>query len=469
MDSDVNPIIHFLEVGVHKGFNPNPNFDTNFYCNRYPDIYEKNINPFVHYIKYGLDEHRLTKFLSIEEIFNMNFSNIQDVEDYLIILNSNLFDSEYYCEKYGLDSDVNPIIHFLEVGVHKGFNPNPNFDTNYYLSQNPNIQNFNINPFIFYLKYDSSNVLTKNFSIDEILSQNLKLCLKGKDNYLFLINDENNEIRQHFDFTYENKFNKSHFLEEYYFKKELFEDNGIEYFFFCIPDKSIVCKDFLPFHFDKIKRNVDSVKEIIDFKDYLNHLHYFKFDTHINYFGGHVLSFKFLNHMDKKLTMGAWNNLLDTNVKEINEFWDSDLLSDKNWSYSKKEQLELKNIPTEKFNLVLKPLVLSSIPIPDKFKFYHKRESFHWYNPYSFSDKSVLIFRDSTFDLLKWYFSFYYRDIFLCWDHATVDENLIKFINPDVIIEARVERFIDNLATPDWVKNKKIYFWSNINIFGDSL
>ena len=203
---------------------------------------------------------------------------------------------------------------------------------------------------------------------------------------------------------------------------------------------------------------MDSVKEIIDFKDYLNHLHYFKFDTHINYFGGQVLSFKFLNHMDKKLTISAWNDLLDMNFKEITEYWNSDLLSDNNWSYSKKEQLKLKNFSYEKYNLVLKALVLSSIPIPNEFKFYHERESFHWYNPYSFSDKSVLIFRDSTFDLLKWYFAFYYRDIFLCWDHSTVDENLIKFINPDVIIEARVERFIYNLITPEWVKNKKNIF-----------
>ena len=37
----------------------------------------------------------------------MNFS-----EDYKIINESNLFDSEYYCEKYGLDSDVNRLFIF---------------------------------------------------------------------------------------------------------------------------------------------------------------------------------------------------------------------------------------------------------------------------------------------------------------------------------------------------------------------
>ena len=49
---DINPIIHYLKVGFKKGYNPHPNFDTNFYLNNYPDVKQKSINPLIHYLKY---------------------------------------------------------------------------------------------------------------------------------------------------------------------------------------------------------------------------------------------------------------------------------------------------------------------------------------------------------------------------------------------------------------------------------
>ena len=94
----------------------------------------------------------------------------------------------------------------------------------------------------------------------------------------------------------------------------------------------------------------------------------------------------------------------------------------------------------------------------DDFKSFGIRESFYWENPNSFSDKTALIFRDSTFNYFQWYFAFYFKEIFLYWDHGTVDDELIRLVNPDVIIEARVERFIENSITPDWVKNKENIF-----------
>ena len=44
------------------------------------------------------------------------------------------------------------------------------------------------------------------------------------------------------------------------------------------------------------------------------------------------------------------------------------------------------------------------------------------------------------------------------WDHRSLDERIIKFFKPYVIIEARTERFIDILHKSDWVKNKKDIF-----------
>ena len=75
---------------------------------------------------------------------------------------------------------------------------------------------------------------------------NLKRSLKGKAGYLFLVNDSNNEIRQHYDQTYLNKFNVQLFNKILESRKYFCKSKNIKYYFFMVPDKSIVCKDFCP-------------------------------------------------------------------------------------------------------------------------------------------------------------------------------------------------------------------------------
>lgn len=58
---DLDPLIHFIKFGWKENRNPSPNFDTSYYFKQYPDVADKNINPLIHYIKYGLKEGRQTK------------------------------------------------------------------------------------------------------------------------------------------------------------------------------------------------------------------------------------------------------------------------------------------------------------------------------------------------------------------------------------------------------------------------
>ena len=461
LDEDIDPILHFLEIGVHKGFNPNPNFDTKFYLNYNKDISMHNINPFVHYILYGFDEHRIPKFLSLDEINKLNFSSLELVEDYLVIYYSNQFDSEYYIQQYNLDEDIDPILHFLEIGVHKGFNPNRHFDISYYTTHNLKAKNSNINPFIYFLKYDNFNFLSlKEYNLEDILSLGLKHSLKGKNGFLFLINDANNEIRQHFDSKYINKFNSKKFLDEYNFKKKLFKDNNIEYYFFDVPDKSVVCKNLLPFQLNNInlKRNVDLINEIIDFKEYLNYSCYYKFDSHINFKGGEILSFLILNHIDNKFNVNEWNNIITTEYQEEKYIRNNDLLYPQNWSYSYKEREHILNQINNDAEIIIKPKTVTSLEIKDEFKFCKKRPSHYFYNPNSYSDKTALIYGDSTFEFFMPYFEFYFRNMFYYWDHSSLNDKLIHYVNPNMIIELRIERFIDNLISPEWVVNKNDIF-----------
>lgn len=63
IDKNVNCIKHYLKIGVYKYFNPSPNFNTKFYLDEYLDVRKSGLNPFVHYIIWGIGEGRKSKFI----------------------------------------------------------------------------------------------------------------------------------------------------------------------------------------------------------------------------------------------------------------------------------------------------------------------------------------------------------------------------------------------------------------------
>lgn len=293
-------------------------------------------------------------------------------------------------------------------------------------------------------------------SFKDVNFGNLKLTLKGLNNYYFLVNDSNNELKQHFDSKFNNNFNPISFNENLRFKREIFNQHNIEYYYFVVPDKSIICKEFLPFEYDVINRNINYIDDFIDFSDKLESKHYFKLDSHINYDGGRTLTFYFLNFIDKLFTKNIYEKLLSngTSKEIIHRF---DLLDEKNWSYSNEEKFKFDL--DEKISIsVPSNLIEAFDEIPSEFNFDGVRKSEFFKNENSFSDLRVLVFRDSNTNLLKWFFSFYFREIFFYWDHGYVNEDVIKWFNPDMIIELRTERLLENIPTPLWVQNKQNIF-----------
>jgi HAD superfamily hydrolase (TIGR01549 family) len=57
--ADVDPLLHFVKFGWKERRNPSPNFDTSYYLNANPDVLQSGINPLIHYIRYGRKEGRL--------------------------------------------------------------------------------------------------------------------------------------------------------------------------------------------------------------------------------------------------------------------------------------------------------------------------------------------------------------------------------------------------------------------------
>jgi hypothetical protein len=54
----IDPIEHYLTVGVTEGRQPSAFFDAGFYLWVYPDLGASGVNPLLHYIEYGSRENR---------------------------------------------------------------------------------------------------------------------------------------------------------------------------------------------------------------------------------------------------------------------------------------------------------------------------------------------------------------------------------------------------------------------------
>ena len=392
------------------------------------------MNPLRHYILYGKDGFRLP--------LPYNY-DIKYKKDYAIIYNSDLFDEGWFREKYGISQDIDPIIYYLENWATQDLNPSPHFDTKWYLTEYVDVKKNGMNPLRHYILYGKKEGrISKLYTFSELDKLNLKHCIRGRKNFYFLINDTNNEIKQHFDENYKNQFNKDVFNQDFVFKKKYF---GKQYYYFIVPDKSIICKNLIPFKFKSFKRNLDLIN-IPDFSEKLDEKCYYDKDTHQNIEGAKRLSYYILNYIDPSFTQIEYNKYLkECNITEKSE--PHDLLSHINWSYSFKEK---KNIKINKI-MAPTPIDIQYLNIPERFSKNKNRASEYIYNPNSYSNQRALIFRDSSTTPLKHFLCLYFREMFLYWDHLSLNKDLIDWFNPDMIIEIRIERFIENYFTPDWI------------------
>ena len=335
----------------------------------------------------------------------------------------------------------------MEHGVEEGLNPSAYFDTLWYLKEYSEVKDFHLNPFAHYIKYGKDQgYLPKMYKINQIEKLPLKKSFRGKNHYFFLVNDSNNELKQHFDKNYVKNFSVEKFNRDFIFKKNFFNSLGINYYYFFVPDKSVVCKDLLPIIHDSPIRNLDKLQYIPDFSKNLTINDFWKVDSHLNLNGAKKLSFNILNYIDNSFKIDDYNLFLSECIIQ-DELDPSDLLREQNSSYSLLDRQKIKRESLK--NYIPKELVYKQIP--EKFAKCGTRDSEHIFNPNSFSNLKVLIFRDSSLSNMKNYLSSYFREMFLYWDHMDLNKDLIKYYKPDMILEIRIERFMEGYKTADWI------------------
>ena len=125
---NMNPLVHYVKYGVKEGRHPHPLFDSHYYLAQNRDVAKFRINPLAHFVKYGVREERDPNLL---------------------------FDVGYYLAQNPdvAESGVNPVAHYLEIGAGKGVNPSPLFDSNNYLAHNPDVAVSGMNPLVHFVLY----------------------------------------------------------------------------------------------------------------------------------------------------------------------------------------------------------------------------------------------------------------------------------------------------------------------------
>lgn len=288
-----------------------------------------------------------------------------------------------------------------------------------------------------------------------------KKTIEGKDDYYFLVNDTNNEIRQHYDKSYEVRFDFDKFIFSLLSKQSYLNAMGMTYNFFVAPDKSVTMRKYLPFDTDVPVRVVDSLKGYVyDLLDVISEEDVLKNDTHVT----SLSSLKIVPYIISKIHDVSYDQIreeISQNLKEEIRDHKGDLFFDVNWSYPKDERF-MKNAHVNIAFLEPRGNVteVDINSIPQKFRKVSNNQSFYYRNPDSVSDKKALILRDSTTNFLMSAFISYYREVFFYWDRWYFNKELVEWFNPDDVIELRTERFLNDPLYPtienDFIVAQKI-------------
>ncbi len=169
---------HYLNIGWKMGLNPSARFSTVGYLHCNEDVRKAGINPLVHYLEYGLDEGRIT---------DPQFSELHQM-----IADSDLFDSEWYSEKYSIDGGaLNAIEHYCSEGWRKGYSPSAAFSGERYMQAYPEVKD---NPLVHWLRYGRNEFNRISFIDGEMYATMTYLtgCLSndcGRDKRILLVSN----------------------------------------------------------------------------------------------------------------------------------------------------------------------------------------------------------------------------------------------------------------------------------------
>lgn len=159
-------IKHYVLKGGRQGQSPSQHFDSEWYLSTYTDVAEADIDPLVHFLRYGLKEGR--KFRPIQKPNVITAS-----ADYIAIRQSELFDPVWYLvqnpDLHGLD----PVEHYLLHGGREGRAASPRFDSQWYYARYADACASGRNPLLFHLDFGSGRETKLQPDLHKVLMDNI--------------------------------------------------------------------------------------------------------------------------------------------------------------------------------------------------------------------------------------------------------------------------------------------------------
>lgn len=168
----IYPLVHYILHGIkeHRLINEKEkneyealkikNFDVDFYKNNYEDLKktEENFDFLLHYIRYGRSEGRVIENKVIEQkILVEKVCCSEDSQIELVLLEDSKlksldFDINYYLEnnKDVANTEMDPELHYYEFGEREGRKPNEFFNPDFYSQLNADVRTAGISPFTHY-------------------------------------------------------------------------------------------------------------------------------------------------------------------------------------------------------------------------------------------------------------------------------------------------------------------------------
>jgi hypothetical protein len=175
-------LAHFLRRRLSGTVSPNPHFDAGFYLAKYPDIRAAGLDPFLHYLNSGRAELRLPReersLIAESGIFDeayylftyedVRLAGIDALDHFLAQREGRkpclYFDTGWYCARHGVDTAINAVTHYLQIGEERGFAPGPYFDPVWYRQRYALPED--VSPLRHYLNHRTTQLYAPNPAFD---------------------------------------------------------------------------------------------------------------------------------------------------------------------------------------------------------------------------------------------------------------------------------------------------------------
>ncbi|SEI12442.1 hypothetical protein SAMN02799636_05753 [Methylobacterium sp. 275MFSha3.1] len=150
--SGVSLLDHYLDFGGYEGRAAGPTFDGGWYLRNNPDVASAGAHPLLHYIKFGRAEGRPSG-PAPDDLENELESEQDRALRKSLIMESGLFDIEWYGKNNPELSGISLLDHYLDFGGYEGRAAGPSFDGGWYLRNNPDVASAGAHPLLHYIKF----------------------------------------------------------------------------------------------------------------------------------------------------------------------------------------------------------------------------------------------------------------------------------------------------------------------------